>query len=83
MTLTPLVRLYLATKHPHRHHRAGGAPKESPDPKEGLTMPVERDVSKIPAMPDGHYDASRMDDFQVLAERRRVMTQCHLDYLSH
>jgi hypothetical protein len=26
------------------------------------------------AMPDGHYDVSRMDDFQVIAERRRIMT---------
>jgi hypothetical protein len=37
-------------------------------------MPAERDLSKIPALPDGRYDASRMDDFQVIAERRRVMT---------
>ena len=37
-------------------------------------MPIEGDLSKIPAMPDGHYDTSRMDDFQVLAERQRIMT---------
>jgi hypothetical protein len=36
-------------------------------------MPVERDFSKGLAVPDGHYDASGMDDFQVIAERRRVM----------
>jgi hypothetical protein len=36
-------------------------------------MPVECDFSKSLAMPDGHYDVSRMDDFQVIAERRRVM----------
>ena len=36
-------------------------------------MPIERDLSKSLALPDGHYDASRMDDFQVIAERRRVM----------
>jgi hypothetical protein len=36
-------------------------------------MLVERDLSKSPAVPDGHYDPSRMDDFQVIAERRRVM----------
>jgi hypothetical protein len=36
-------------------------------------LPIERDLSKIPALPDGHYDASRMDDFEVIAERRRVM----------
>jgi hypothetical protein len=36
-------------------------------------MPVERDLSKSPAVPDGHCDPSRMDDFQVIAERRRVM----------
>jgi hypothetical protein len=36
-------------------------------------MPAERDFSKGLAVPDGHYDASRMDDFQVIAERRRVM----------
>jgi hypothetical protein len=34
---------------------------------------IERDPSKIPAMPDGHYDASRMDDLEVITERRRVM----------
>ena len=37
-------------------------------------MPIEREPSKIFAMPDGHYDATRMDDFQVIAERQRVMT---------
>ena len=36
-------------------------------------MPIERDPSKSPALPDGHYDASRLDDFQVITERRRVM----------
>jgi len=36
-------------------------------------MPIERDLGKSLAVPDGHYDASRMDDFQVIAERRRVM----------
>jgi len=36
-------------------------------------MPIEREPSKIFAMPDGHYDATRMDDFQVIAERQRVM----------
>jgi hypothetical protein len=24
-------------------------------------------------MPDGHYDVSRMDDLEVITERRRVM----------
>ena len=37
-------------------------------------MPIEREPSKSLAAPDGHYDASRMDDFQVIAERQRVMT---------
>jgi hypothetical protein len=37
-------------------------------------MPGERDFSKSLAVPDGHYDASRMDDFQVIAERQRIMT---------
>jgi len=37
-------------------------------------MPVERDFSESPAVPDGRYDASGMDDFQVIAERQRVMT---------
>jgi hypothetical protein len=37
-------------------------------------MPVERDLSKNLAVPDGHNDPSRMDDFQVIAERQRVMT---------
>jgi hypothetical protein len=36
-------------------------------------MPIEHDLSKIRAVPDGQYDASQMDDFQVIAERRRVM----------
>ena len=36
-------------------------------------MPVERDLSKNLAVPDGRNDPSRMDDFQVLAERQRVM----------
>ena len=36
-------------------------------------MPIEGDLSKVPAMPGGHYDTSRMDDFQVIAERQRVM----------
>ena len=36
-------------------------------------MPVERDLSKNLAIPDAHYDATRMDDFQVITERRRVM----------
>jgi hypothetical protein len=36
-------------------------------------LATERDPGKIPALPDGRYDASRMDDFEVIAERRRVM----------
>jgi hypothetical protein len=36
-------------------------------------MSIEREPNKSLAVPDGHYDASRMDDFQVVAERRRVM----------
>ena len=36
-------------------------------------MPIEREPSKSLAVPDGHDDASRMDDFQVVAERRRIM----------
>jgi hypothetical protein len=36
-------------------------------------MPTEREPSKSLTVPDGHYDASRMDDFQVIAERQRVM----------
>jgi len=34
---------------------------------------IDSDLSKIPAMPDGHYDVSRMDDLEVVTERRRVM----------
>ena len=37
-------------------------------------MAIESEPSKIPALPDGRYDTSRMDDFQVLAERQRIMT---------
>jgi hypothetical protein len=36
-------------------------------------MPAERDPSKNLAVPDSHNDPSRMDDFQVIAERQRVM----------
>ena len=36
-------------------------------------MPVERDLSQNLAVPDGSNDPSRMDDFQVIAERQRVM----------
>jgi hypothetical protein len=36
-------------------------------------MPAELEPSKSLARADGHYDASRMDDFQVIAERQRVM----------
>jgi hypothetical protein len=35
-------------------------------------MPVERGPSEIPAVPDEGL-MHRMDDFQVIAERRRVM----------
>jgi hypothetical protein len=36
-------------------------------------MPADRDLSQNLAVPDGHNDPSRMDDFQVIAERQRVM----------
>jgi hypothetical protein len=36
-------------------------------------MPAERDLSENPAVGDGRNDLSRMDDFQVIAERKRVM----------
>ena len=73
MTHTPPDRLYLAAKHPiavigRAAHQRITRPQEGVEP-----LLIERDLSKIPAMPDGHYDVSRMDDFQVIAERRRVM----------
>jgi hypothetical protein len=37
-------------------------------------MPIEREPNKSLAMPAGHCDASQMDDFQLLAERQRLMT---------
>jgi hypothetical protein len=36
-------------------------------------MPAERDPSKNLPVPDSRNDPSRMDDFQVIAERQRVM----------
>ena len=36
-------------------------------------MPVESELSEIPAMPDEGL-IHRMDDIQVITERRRVMT---------
>jgi hypothetical protein len=36
-------------------------------------MPAEHDPSKNLAVPDGRNDPSRMDDFQIIAERQRVM----------
>jgi hypothetical protein len=36
-------------------------------------MPVDRESTAIPVLPDEAL-IHRMDDFQVIAERRRVMT---------
>jgi hypothetical protein len=69
-------RLTWETSHavkPARKARTAAGWCANTKPEGVKAMPAERDPSKNLPVPDSRNDPSRMDDFQVIAERQRVM----------